>query len=79
VLIEQVNVPRVKPLSIVEVILALVPLASPPLMPTRMQSDARRGDHPRPLHIFKVVRYCVVNVLSPPNLVPAMLVALIRK
>jgi hypothetical protein len=36
-------------------------------------------DHPRPMQIFKSVRYCVVNVLSPPNLVPAMLVALIRK
>ena len=37
------------------------------------------GHQPRPKRIFKVVRYCVVNVLSPPNLVPAMLVALIRK
>ena len=35
--------------------------------------------HPRPIRIFKVVRYCVVNVLSRPYLLPMVLVPTMRK
>ena len=47
-------------------------------MPPRMELDAR-GNDPRPMRILKVVRYCVVKVLSRPYLVPTVLVPTIRK
>jgi hypothetical protein len=49
------------------------------LISARQRSCVMRDDHLRPLHIFKSVRYCVVNILSVPYLVPAVLVPTIRK